>query len=426
MDFKQYQFKSFIYEALEELKFTEPTPIQKEIIPLIMSHKNVIGQSETGSGKTHAFLLPIFNQIEPALNQVQVIITSPTRELAKQLYDNVMQINSHSKVPFKVRLYVGGRDRDKELEWLEHNQPDIVIGTPGRIWDLAIKEKKLLIYLSKIFVIDEADMTLETGFLEEIDNIAGTMPKNLQMYVFSATIPEQLKQFLRKYMENPEIINLARFNATPSKLKHFLIPTKSREKTTLLLRLMNRLNPYLAIIFANTKKEVSELVQFLRENNFKVGEVHGDLASRERTRMMREIRDLKYTYVVATDIAARGIDIEGVSHIINYSLPDDYEFYIHRAGRTSRANLSGEVYSLYEREDYDYLNRLESKQIHFDYIDVKNDKIIEIKDRNHRKIFLDKVKIETQISTKKAGKIKPNYKRKLKKMIDKQKINKKR
>ncbi|MDF2698535.1 MAG: box helicase [Haloplasmataceae bacterium] len=421
MSFEQYRFKEFIYKALNDLKFQKPTPIQEEVIPLILNNKSVIGQSETGSGKTHAFLLPLFNKIEPSINKVQLVVTSPTRELAKQLYDVASQISGFSDVPFKIRLYVGGKDRERELEWLNHNQPDIVIGTPGRVWDLAIKERKLLVHQAKYFIVDEADMTLDTGFLKEIDSIASTMVKDLQMCVFSATIPEQLKPFLRKYMENPESVNLTKFNATPVKLEHFLIKTKYKDKYNLLLKVMSSINPYLCFIFANTKKEVIDIANFLRSSNYQVGEIHGDLESRERAKMMRDVRELKYTYVVATDIASRGIDIEGISHIINFSLPADSGFYIHRAGRTSRKNTTGIVISLYDLDDDTYLQKLENKNIKFEYKEIKDNQFVEAKDRNFRKKYVKEIDNKKKVIVTKPKKVSPNYKKKMKEQVDIQK-----
>jgi|SRR5690554_4016427 len=414
MSFDKFHFKTFINKALKSLNFTIPKPIQEKVIPLILDNKSLVGQSETGSGKTHAFLLPLYNNIEP-LGKVQVVITSPTRELAKQIYDMAINIAKFSEKQYKIKLYVGGTDREKELNWLNKNQPDIVIGTPGRIRDLAVKERKLIIFQTKYFIIDEADMTLESGFLSEIDNIAGIMPKELVMCVFSATIPEGLKPFLNKYLEKPVYINLVKENITPKNLTHYLIKTKGRDKFKLLLDLMNNLNPYLAIIFSNTKKEVSDIVKFLRGNNFIVGQIHGGLPPRDRARMMRDIRDLRYTYIVATDIVARGIDLEGVSHIINFSLPQDEEFYIHRSGRASRNNLSGIVYSFYDFNDDTYLKKLDNKKIAFYNIDINKQKIVKATKRHRRKEFIKKaVSKQDKIIVPKPKKVKPNYKKKLK------------
>jgi ATP-dependent RNA helicase CshB len=415
LTFKDYDFKPFIHKAIEDLNFIQPTKIQEAIIPLILAGKSVVGQAVTGSGKTHSFMLPIFEMMKDSEKMAQVVITSPTRELAKQLYDVATHINRFRPDPFSIKFYVGGRDREKELAWLENNQPDIVIGTPGRVWDLAIKERKLKIHGVKQLIIDEADMTLDSGFLEEVDNLAGVMPEELQMCVFSATIPSKLQPFLKKYLSNPEIVDLTKGEPTPARLTHYLLRTKHRSKEQLLLKIIGALNPYLAIIFTNTKKDAIEVANFLRNENLQVGEIHGDLTSRERARMMRDIRDLRYTYIVATDIAARGIDISGVSHIINFSLPTDYEFYIHRSGRTSRQNTTGMVISLYEREDNEYLNNLEAKQITFSYVDVKNNEIVEAKERNYRRKFVETVKTnQSPIRKPKPTKVKPGYKKKAK------------
>lgn len=392
MPFLDVQFKPFIEQAINDLHFKKATKIQEKIIPLMLERKSVIGQAVTGSGKTHAFLLPIFERMEEGKKNAQVVITSPTRELAKQLYDVAVHINQFKPDPFSIKLYVGGRDREKELKWLEKRQPDIVIGTPGRVWDLVIKERKLFVHECRTLIIDEADMTFDSGFIEPLDQVAALMPKDLQMCVFSATIPEKLKPFLKKYLENPEIIDVTEGAPTPALLTHYLMKSKYRDKNRLLLKIMGAINPYLAIIFTNTKAEAKEIADFLRSEGMDIGEVHGDLTSRERARMMREIRDLRYTYIVATDIAARGIDIPGVSHIINFTLPKDHEFYIHRAGRTSRQNTGGMVISLYDFDDEDYLDRLEKKGVRFSYIEVRNNEFVNATPRNRRKNFVKRMK----------------------------------
>lgn len=396
MAFLDYTFKDYIEQAIQDLQFKEATAIQKAVIPLILKGKSVIGQAVTGSGKTHAFLLPVFERMEEDKRYPQVVITSPTRELAKQLYEMAQHINSFKANPFSIRLYVGGRDREKELDWLEKHQPDIVIGTPGRIWDLVIKERKLFVHECRTLIIDEADMTFDTGFIVALDQVAALMPKNLQMCVFSATIPEKLRPFLRKYMEHPELIDLTKGQPTPARLTHYLINTKYRDKQRILLKIMGAINPFLAIIFANTKQEVKDIASFLRSEGMEVGEIHGDLSSRERARMMRAIRDLRYTYIVATDIAARGIDLPGVTHIINYSLPKDHEFYIHRAGRTARQEADGVVISLYDFDDETYLDKLEAKGIRFSYIEIRNNEIVKTTPRKRRERFVRRLQAQTK------------------------------
>src|SRR5699024_8916180 len=205
--FERFELKPFLIEAIEELGFQEPTEIQSEVIPVIQSGRNVIGQSQTGSGKSHAFLLPILNSIDPKKEEVQAVITAPSRELADQLYETASQLAAHSPEEIVVQNYVGGTEKSRQVEKLKGRQPHLVIGTPGRLFDL-VESNSLLIYKASILVVDEADMTLDMGFLDQVDKVASRMPEKLQMMVFSATIPEKLQPFLKKYTENPVIIQV--------------------------------------------------------------------------------------------------------------------------------------------------------------------------------------------------------------------------
>lgn len=367
MTFDGFNLKDEIVNALVDLHFKSFTPIQKEILPLALNNKSLIGQSKTGSGKTHSFLIPIFNKLDINNKDCQAIILSPTRELATQIYNVAIHINKFFDNKIDIRLYTGGTDRLKEIKKLESSQPQIVIGTPGRISDLMIKANALKGYNAKQLVVDEADMAFEIGFLDDIDLIAGRLDSP-QIMVFSATIKEEIKPFLRKYISSEKHIQV---DLELNKIKHILIPIKNRDKFMLLTWLMNNINPYLSLIFGNTKNECEQIAEYLLNNNVKVGILHGGLSARERKRVLNDINNLKYQYVVVSDIAARGIDIEGVSHIINFSLPKDYEFYIHRSGRTARNNKDGICYSFTEFKNEDYLKSLENKGIKFEYLDIK-------------------------------------------------------
>ena len=331
--FSDYNFKPFIKQALEKLNFTEPTEVQKRLLPPIMHGKSVVGQAQTGSGKTHAFLLPIFNTIDLTQHEVQAVITTPSRELAYQIYDAAKQIAAESKQDIMVANYVGGTDKKRQAAKLEKHQPQVVIGTPGRILDL-INSHVLDIHLTKYFVVDEADMTLDMGFLKETDAIASALPQDLQMMVFSATIPVKLEPFLKKYMNNPVIEVVENQAIISPTVQNWLISTKGRDRNRLIYQLLTIGEPYLVLIFANTKERVDELTEYLRKCGLEVAKIHGGLQPRERKRVMKKIHNLDYQFVVATDLAARGIDIEGVSHVINDDLPNDLEFFIHRVGRT--------------------------------------------------------------------------------------------
>ncbi|MCU7200772.1 DEAD/DEAH box helicase [Turicibacter sanguinis] len=419
--FQDLNIKPYLKAAIEDLHFEELTQIQEQVIPLALEGKDIIGQSQTGSGKTHAFLIPIFESLKEDVQQVQAVITTPTRELAEQIYIVASHLASFSETPIKIGRYVGGTDKKQTIERLGV-QPQIVIGTPGRIKDLAINERALLVHTAKTFVVDEADMTLETGFLTDIDQIAGTMGKDLQMMVFSATIPQALKPFLKKYMTVPTHIHIQPRQQTAVKINHILYPTKHRSRVNIVANLLKTINPYLAIIFVNTKQHATEVSNALISQGLQVGQIHGDLTPRQRRQMMQRIRNLDFQYIVATDIAARGIDIEGVSHVINYELPQDLEFYIHRVGRTARGNYDGVAITLYDSAEEELLQELEERGIKFNYKELKNGELVTVNARNSRQ---KREKKENEIDkiakakVRKPKKVTPGYKKKMKFEMDK-------
>jgi len=419
-NFERFQFQPFILEALREIKFTKPTEIQERLIPSIQRGESAIGQSQTGTGKTHAYLLPIINRIDPSKQEVQAVITAPTRELATQIHQEIGKIIKFSEEnPITAKLFVGGTDKVRMIEKLK-SQPHIVVGTPGRINDL-VKEQALQVYTADQIVVDEADLMLDMGFIEDVDQIAARMPENLQILVFSATIPEKLKPFLKKYMENPRYTHVAPEQATAAKVEHVLVPLRHRNKINLLKSMLEVYNPYLAIIFTNTKKMADEVADSLIEKGMKVGRIHGDLPPRERKKVMKQINALEFQFVVATDLAARGIDIEGVSHVINYELPSDLDFYIHRVGRTARAGYSGIAATIYDTSDEDALARLEKMGVTFVNMDLEKGEFIEIGERNKRKARkkqVDEIDKMAQSKVKKPKKVKPGYKKKMNKEIE--------
>ncbi|MEK4255310.1 DEAD/DEAH box helicase [Ureibacillus sp. FSL K6-2830] len=412
-NFTDFQFKPFIMDAIQKLGFKEPTPIQKEMIPLILQGKSAIGQAHTGTGKTHAFLLPIVQRIDVENTEVQAVITSPTRELATQIFEHLKQLIEGTEI--SAKLLIGGTDKQRTIEKLK-NQPQIVVGTPGRIHDL-VKENVLLVHKASILVVDEADLAFDMGFIEEIDGFAARMPEDLEMYVFSATIPVKLQPFLKKYMESPVHIQMNDRKPVAEGIEFFLVPIRSKSRTTRLLEVCEAINPFLCVIFCNTRKTAEEVADFLAENGIRTGQIHGDLTPRERKKMMKQIRDLEYQYIVATDLAARGIDIQGVSHVINYEIPEDLEFFIHRVGRTARAGLQGTAITLYGPDDENDLARIEKMGIPFQQKDVKKGEWIELKERHARK---KRVKQENELDqlakalVRKPKKVKPGYKKAMK------------
>ncbi|ALC81650.1 MULTISPECIES: DEAD/DEAH box helicase [Bacillus] len=414
--FTEYNLKPFIIEAVEKMGFYEPTDIQRRLIPAALKGESAIGQSQTGTGKTHAYLLPLIHSIHPDQEEVQVVITAPTRELANQIYQEVLKITKYTEADEEIisKCYIGGTDKKKTIEKLKR-QPHLVVGTPGRIADL-IKEKALNVFTAKSFVIDEADLMLDMGFLEDVDFIGSNMPEQLQMLVFSATIPEKLKPFLKKYMKNPKYAHVEPKQIAAENIEHVLIPSRHRDKDKLLLTMVTHINPYLAIIFTNTKQAADHVFEYLRDHGVKAGILHGGLTPRERKKVMKQINELEYAFVIATDLAARGIDIKGISHVINYELPDDLDFYIHRVGRTARAGSTGIAMTIYDTSDEDGLARLENMGIVFENKEIVKGEWVALEDRQRRKKrkrVADEIDEKAKHFVKKPKKVKPGYKKKM-------------
>ncbi|MGE7623329.1 DEAD/DEAH box helicase [Viridibacillus sp. NPDC096237] len=416
--YTDYNFQPFLQDAIKKLGFTEPTPIQKEIIPLVLKGKSAIGQAHTGTGKTHSFLIPIVERIRADKEEVQAVIAAPTRELATQIFAELQKLIEETSI--QAKLFIGGTDKQRSIDKLK-TQPQIVVGTPGRIRDL-VDEKALLVYTAPMLVVDEADLAFDMGFIEDIDKFASQMPETLEMFVFSATVPEKLQPFLKKYMSSPVHIKMDDKRPVAENLDFYLVSTRSKSKNSRLLEVMKTINPYLAIIFTNTRSQANYVADFLANNGVKAGRIHGDLSPRDRKKVMKQVRDLEFQYIVATDLAARGIDIPGVSHVINYELPSDLEFFIHRVGRTARAGNKGTAITIFEPSEEDAIVRVEKMGIPFQPKDIKNGELIDMKERNARQ---NREKKENEIDKKakalvrKPKKVKPGYKRNMKWEMDK-------
>ena len=420
MEFKDFRLKKDIESTLDEIGFTKPTEVQEKIIPLVLKKVNICGRSPTGSGKTHAFLLPLFNALDASKNRVQALILTPTRELAKQIHEFAKPFAKCLGI--RVLLLSSGLDRAQMLEDVE-NVPQLVIGTPGRVYDIAFKEAKLNITGANICVLDEADMILESGFMEEVGAIIDSFKAEPQFLCFSASLPQNLIHFLRKYIRKMEYINVASDSDITSKtVSHIAIPTHNRNRMEILDNLLGLIHPYLLIIFASRKEKVQEIYEHLLNENFSVAMIHGDLSSTSRKTTMKRISDGKYSIVVASDLVARGIDIGGVNCVINYDLPFEEDFYFHRAGRTGRNDNEGVCYTFYDKEELPKLERLIKKGIHFEHQDIVKGEWVELKPLLKKKTFKqhpinDEIKKAIGKSSKKP--VKPNYKKKLKQEIEK-------
>ncbi|PMD68312.1 DEAD/DEAH box helicase [Companilactobacillus nuruki] len=418
--FSQYNFNDAINKSLKEINFDEPTQVQEAVISLVNKKKDIIVQSETGSGKTHAFLLPSMNALTDK-QEVQLLIATPSRELAYQIYEDTQAILKNYPEEYNAFIFVGGADRDRQKKKLAAHQPQIAIGTPGRLWDL-IKENDLHIENVERFVVDEADMTLDMGFLDDIDHITDKLPENREMMVFSATIPQKLEPFLNKYMHGPQRVEIKNGTIIPKNVDNWLMSTHGRNKNELIYQLITLGEPYLVLIFANTKKTVDEIYQYLRGKGLKVARIHGGLTPRERKRAMKQVENMEYQYVVATDLAARGIDINGVSHVINAEIPDDLDFFIHRVGRTGRNKMSGTAITFYAPGEEHKVDEIEHMGIKFEPKDIKKGEIVDAVERDRR---VNRRASQEKLDTKLVGfvkkqktKRKPGYKKKIKQAIN--------
>ena len=412
-----------IQEIMNLEHFKTLTPIQEKVINRKNKNRDIIGISSTGSGKSHAFFMPIFDMLDFDLNEVQAVISAPTRELAYQLYDRCKKIAKHFNV--RVKLVTGGMEKVTSME----KQPQIVIGTPGRMKDMFIKDNVLRLDTAKIVVIDEADMTLEFGFLEDIDQILSKMDKKVQIMVFSATIPESLQPFLKKYLHDPLRIEIQKDDDFQSDVKHYLVPCKHKSYEEKVLDILTCIQPYVCLIFANTTQEAQKIAETMRSNGYDLVELHSGLESRERMQAIKMIQSQKKSYIVASDIATRGIDLEGITHVISCGFPKDLKFYIHRAGRTGRANRDGQCIALYQEKDEKAIHSLMKQGIEFEHKDVKNHMFVDLKPFvNKRPVKKDEFheEIEKIVHKNKKKKVKPNYKKKQRQEIDRMKRKKRR
>ena len=404
--------------------FKELTSVQKTCLNYIVSNKDVVLIAKTGTGKTHAYLIPIMERINTFSDKTQVLISLPTRELAYQVYEDA-SLMKQVLPDLRISLLRGGDDKKRTIDKINSN-PHIIIGTPGRIKDLFLNNI-IRVDFVQTYIIDEADMTLDYGFLEDIDYVFKHMVKNPQVLCFSATFPESLKHFIKKYLKRPNVLEVKDKKRDP-RIEHILVACKHRTYEDTFLSIIKGFKPYICMIFANSKEEADNMHKLLNENNYRNILLHGGLEARERNRALKAIKNNEYTYVVCSDVAARGIDIEGVSHVVSMGFPNDLSYYIHRAGRTGRNNSDGICYALYKPEDIKDIKSLKERGISFKAKTFKNGewKVASnpIAIRN-RKFELNEKEIAKTLK-RKNEKVKPNYKKKKNQEIERIKRQKKR
>ncbi|HEQ8076622.1 TPA: DEAD/DEAH box helicase [Streptococcus pyogenes] len=356
MKFTEFNLSQDIQSAVVTAGFEKASPIQEMTIPLALEGKDVIGQAQTGTGKTAAFGLPTLNKIRTNENIIQALVIAPTRELAVQSQEELFRFGREKGV--KVRSVYGGSSIEKQIKALKSGA-HIVVGTPGRLLDL-IKRKALILDHVETLILDEADEMLNMGFLEDIEAIISRVPADRQTLLFSATMPAPIKQIGVKFMKNPEHVQIKNKELTNVNVDQYYVRVKEQEKFDTMTRLMDVNQPELSIVFGRTKRRVDEITRGLKLRGFRAEGIHGDLDQNKRLRVIRDFKNDQIDILVATDVAARGLDISGVTHVYNYDITQDPESYVHRIGRTGRAGKSGESITFVSPNEMGYLSMIEN------------------------------------------------------------------
>lgn len=357
MDFKKLGIDDDTINLLKKNGIIEPTKIQVEAIPHIINKKDVIGEAKTGTGKTLSFLLPIICNLSPNDNTPEVLVLSPTRELALQITEEATKFASPKNI--NVLAVYGGRDISSQFKKL-NKKVNIIVATPGRLLD-HIQRGNLDLSKVKHFIIDEADQMLLMGFKNEVEKIEKYIPKKRQTLCFSATINSDVKKLAYRYTENPLVISTVDNNITLKNIKQFVIETTDRWKKDSLIKVLKEDNPFMAIIFCRTKRRADALDEEMHRHKFNYAKIHSDVPQNKRERILKSFRKADIQYLIATDVASRGLDISGVSHIYNYDIPETPDIYIHRIGRTGRAGDSGDTYLFVTPKDQKTLEAIEEK-----------------------------------------------------------------
>ncbi|MCC0176903.1 DEAD/DEAH box helicase [Waterburya agarophytonicola K14] len=386
--FKELGLSDACATQLEKLGFEAPTQIQQDAIPALLEGKDIVGQSQTGTGKTAAFALPALEIVDADDRAVQTLILTPTRELAQQVGKAIDDFASKEQRVSSLTVY-GGQSIERQISRLRRGV-QIVVGTPGRVIDL-LERGELKLDQLKLAILDEADEMLSMGFIDDIKKILRRTPKERQTACLSATMPREIKDLIKNFLNSPIYITVKQKDAAPERIdQHVYMIPRGWQKTKALQPILEIEEPDSAIIFVRTKRTASELTSKLQEAGHSVDEYHGNLSQMQRERLVKRFRDGKVKMVVATDIAARGLDVQDLTHVINYDLPDNTETYIHRIGRTGRAGKTGTAIALVHAGDRRTLKQIER--------------------RIHAKIDIAQIPNRAQVEAKRIGKLQAKIK----------------
>ncbi|MEK4230965.1 DEAD/DEAH box helicase [Solibacillus sp. FSL H8-0538] len=354
-NFSELNISESTLRSVQRMGFEEATPIQEGTIKFAMEGRDVLGQAQTGTGKTAAFGIPLIEKIDPKNPNIQALVIAPTRELAIQVSEELYKLGYDKRV--KLLSVYGGQEISRQIRALK-NKPQIIVGTPGRIQD-HINRRTLKLDEVQTLVLDEADEMLNMGFIDDINMILESVPSDRQTLLFSATMPPAIRKIAETFMKNPEIVKIKAKELTVDNIEQFFVKATEREKFDALSRLLDVQKPELSIIFGRTKRRVDELSQALGLRGFIAEGIHGDLSQAKRISVLRQFKEGKIDILIATDVAARGLDISGVTHVYNFDIPQDPESYVHRIGRTGRAGKSGTAVTFVTPREMGYLRIVE-------------------------------------------------------------------
>jgi ATP-dependent RNA helicase DeaD len=360
LKFHELKIDPTIISALNNMGFEEPTPIQEMTIPLALTGRDVIGLAQTGTGKTAAYGIPLVDKCQPDLEQVQGLVIVPTRELAMQVAEELNKIGSRKKIR-SLPIY-GGQEIERQIRALK-NRPQIIVGTPGRLMD-HLRRRTIRLDRISLLVLDEADEMLNMGFKEDIEEILRHAPQERQSLLFSATMPLHTQNLTRAFMQNPEMVHINPRAVTVVNTEQQYMEVPEAKKLDVLCRLLDMQNPDMAIVFGRTKRRVDEIAEALSKRGYLADGIHGDLTQSQRDTVMRKFKSGTTDILVATDVAARGLDISGVTHIYNFDIPQDAEWYVHRIGRTGRAGETGLAITFVTSREMGHLKYIEESIKH--------------------------------------------------------------
>lgn len=355
MSFEQFSLDSRLDRAVDAVGFETPTPIQEQAIPIVLEDRDILGIAQTGTGKTAAFVLPILQRLTTGpLHQVRALILAPTRELAEQTHEVIGDLGKHTKVR-SITVY-GGVSRNRQVEELRRGA-EIVVACPGRLLDLMGDDSIDLSHV-EVLVLDEADRMCDMGFLPDIQRILKVLPRDRQTLFFSATMPREIRQLADRILRNPTTVQIGM--VAPAKtVSHALYPVPRHLKRALLIAIFESTATGRVLVFTRTKHRARSLARQLEKQKYNVTALQGNMSQNQRQRALDGFRDGKYDILIATDIASRGIDVDDITHVINYDMPDTVDAYTHRIGRTGRAEESGEAFTFVEPDDEDLVRQVE-------------------------------------------------------------------